>query len=91
MTNKLHNRLYYMPGEYTCPVCGKYHKIQKEVRKHFEREGAVGVECPGCKAIQYWYKIPDPRVKKDLRKKQVYWEEDAVPCHAEYPEEGATD
>ena len=74
--DKLHTYIYHMPGEYTCPVCGSASKIQKTVRKHFEKEGAVGVECQGCGSVKYWYKIPDPRESKERRGRQTYYDPD---------------
>ena len=72
--DKLHTYLYHMPGEYKCPVCGVESKIYKSIRKHFEDHGAVGIQCPACETIKYWYKIPDPRVSKARRISQVYYD-----------------
>ena len=74
--DKLHTYLYHMPGEYTCPVCTSVWKVQKAVRKHFEKEGAVGVKCLRCGAIKYWYKSPDPREPKERRGRQTYYDPD---------------
>lgn len=73
MSKKLETKIFHMPGEYSCPVCGRFVRIQKAIRKYFEAEGAAGIECPECGTVKYWYKIPDPREPKSKRAAQNYY------------------